>query len=205
MLFRSSRMSPGERYDQMERVKAGEVDVMIGPRSALFTPFPRLRLIVIDEEHESAYKSEQVPRYHARETAIERAAREGASVVLGSATPSLEAFYACKCGRFQLLELKMRAGCGELPGVFVEDMRNELRNGNRSIISDRLKNLIDDRLKKREQIMLFLNRRGYAGFVSCRSCGYVVKCPHCDVSLSVHRGGKMICHYCGHEIGRAHV
>ncbi len=195
----NSRMSPGERYDQMERVKAGEVDVMIGPRSALFTPFPRLRLIVIDEEHESAYKSEQVPRYHARETAIERAAREGASVVLGSATPSLEAFYACKCGRFQLLELKMRAGCGELPGVFVEDMRNELRNGNRSIISDRLKNLIDDRLKKREQIMLFLNRRGYAGFVSCRSCGYVVKCPHCDVSLSVHRGGKMICHYCGHE------
>lgn len=195
----NSRMSPGERYDQTERVKAGEVDVMIGPRSALFTPFQRLRLIVIDEEHESAYKSEQVPRYHARETAIERARREGASVVLGSATPSLEAFYACRCGRFQLLELKMRAGFGELPGVFVEDMREELRRGNRSIISDRLKNLMDDRLRKREQIMLFLNRRGYAGFVSCRSCGYVVKCPHCDVSLSVHRGGKMVCHYCGHE------
>lgn len=195
----NSRMSPGERYDQMERVKAGEVDVMIGPRSALFTPFPRLRLIVIDEEHESAYKSEQVPRYHARETAVERAAREGASVVLGSATPSLEAFYACKCGRFQLLQLKKRAGFGELPQVYVEDMRKELRSGNRSIISDRLKNLMDSRLKKGEQIMLFLNRRGYAGFVSCRSCGYVVKCPHCDVSLSAHRGGKLICHYCGHE------
>ena len=149
----NSRMSAGERYDQMERVKRGEVDVMIGPRSALFTPFLNLGLIVVDEEHESAYKSEQVPRYHARETAIERARREGASVVLGSATPSLEAFYACRCGRFQLLELKMRAGFGELPGVFVEDMREELRRGNRSIISDRLKNLMDDRLRKREQIM----------------------------------------------------
>lgn len=201
----NSRMSPGERYDQMERVKAGEVDVMIGPRSALFTPFERLGLIVIDEEHESAYKSEQVPRYHARETAIERAAREGASVVLGSATPSLETFYACRSGRFQLLELKKRAGFGELPQVYVEDMRNELRAGNRSMISDRLKNLMDSRLKKREQMMLFLNRRGYAGFVSCRSCGYVVKCPHCDVSLSAHQGGKMICHYCGHEEPQAKI
>lgn len=123
----NSRMSPGERYDQMERVKSGQVDVMIGPRSALFTPFPRLGLIVIDEEHEAAYKSEQVPRYHARETAIERAKSEGASVVLGSATPSLEAFYACKCGHFQLLKLIKRAGEGELPKVYVEDMRKELR------------------------------------------------------------------------------
>ncbi len=195
----NSRMSPGERYDQMERVKSGQVDVMIGPRSALFTPFPRLGLIVIDEEHEAAYKSEQVPRYHARETAIERAKSEGASVVLGSATPSLEAFYACKCGHFQLLKLIKRAGEGELPKVYVEDMRKELREGNRSILSDRLKNLIELRLAGHEQIMLFLNRRGYAGFVSCRSCGYVVKCPHCDVSLSMHKGGKMICHYCGHE------
>lgn len=195
----NSRMSPGERYDQMERVKSGQVDVMIGPRSALFTPFPRLGLIVIDEEHEAAYKSEQVPRYHARETAIERAKSEGASVVLGSATPSLEAFYACKCGHFQLLKLLKRAGEGELPKVYVEDMRKELREGNRSILSDRLKNLIELRLAGHEQIMLFLNRRGYAGFVSCRSCGYVVKCPHCDVSLSMHKGGKMICHYCGHE------
>ena len=201
----NSRMSAGERFDQMERVKSGEVDVMIGPRSALFTPFPRLGLIVIDEEHEAAYKSEQTPRYHARETAIERAKREGASVVLGSATPSLEAFYACKCGRFQLLELKKRAGEGELPEVYVEDMRKELRAGNRSILSDHLKNLIDARLLRHEQIMLFLNRRGYAGFVSCRSCGYVVKCPHCDVSLAAHKGGKMLCHYCGHEEPQLHV
>ncbi len=195
----NSRMSQGERYDQMERVKAGEVDVMIGPRSALFTPFPRLGLIVIDEEHETSYKSEQAPRYHARETAIRRAGTEDASVVLGSATPSLESFYACKKGDFQILELKKRAGAGELPAVYVVDMRKEMKAGNRSIISDRLKNLIKARLERHEQIMLFLNRRGYAGFVSCRSCGYVVKCPHCDVSLSSHRNGKLVCHYCGHE------
>ena len=188
----NSRMSQGERYDQMERVKKGEVDIMIGPRSALFTPFERLGLIVIDEEHEPTYKSEQVPRFHARETAIERARMEGASVVLGSATPSLEAFYACECGRYQMLRLRNRTGKQA-------DMREELKHGNRSILSDRLKVLMQDRLEKKEQIMLFLNRRGYAGFVSCRACGYVVKCPHCDVSLSVHRGGKMVCHYCGYE------
>ncbi|MEZ3486114.1 MAG: primosomal protein N' [Lachnospiraceae bacterium] len=195
----NSRMSQGERYDQMELVKAGKTDVMIGPRSALFTPFPRLGLIVIDEEHETTYKSEQAPRFHARETAIERARIEGASVVLGSATPSLESFYACRCGRFQMLELKKRAGMHELPAVYVVDMRREMQAGNRSIISDRLRGLIESRLDRGEQIMLFLNRRGYAGFVSCRACGYVVKCPHCDVSLSAHRGGKLVCHYCGHE------
>ena len=195
----NSRMSQGERYDQMERVKKGEVDIMIGPRSALFTPFEKLGLIVIDEEHEPTYKSEQVPRFHARETAIERARMEGASVVLGSATPSLEAFYACECGRYQMLRLKMRTGKQELPQVYVADMREELKHGNRSILSDRLEELMQDRLDKKEQMMLFLNRRGYAGFVSCRACGYVVKCPHCDVSLSVHRGGKMVCHYCGYE------
>ena len=192
----NSRMSQGERYDQMERVKKGEVDIMIGPRSALFTPFERLGLIVIDEEHEPTYKSEQVPRFHARETAIERARMEGASVVLGSATPSLEAFYACECGRYQMLRLRNRTGKQALPEVYVADMREELKHGNRSILSDRLKVLMQDRLEKKEQIMLFLNRRG---FVSCRACGYVVKCPHCDVSLSVHRGGKMVCHYCGYE------
>ena len=195
----NSRMSQGERYDQMERVKRGEVDIMIGPRSALFTPFSNLGLIVIDEEHEPTYKSEQVPRFHARETAIERARMEQASVVLGSATPSLEAYYACECGRYELLKLKNRSMRQSLPEVYVADMRKELKKGNRSILSDRLKELMEDRLQKKEQMMLFLNRRGYAGFVSCRACGYVVKCPHCDVSLSVHRGGKMVCHYCGYE------
>lgn len=195
----NSRLSQGERSDQMERVKRGEVDVMIGPRSALFTPFENLGLIVIDEEHETTYKSEQVPRYHARETAIRRAKLEGASVVLGSATPSLEAFYRCRQGEFTLLELKNRATAQSLPEVYTVDMREELKHGNRSIISDKLKEMIEDRLKKRQQIMLFLNRRGYAGFVSCRECGYVVKCPHCDVALSAHKNGKLVCHYCGYE------
>ena len=195
----NSRLSQGERSDQMERVKRGEVDVMIGPRSALFTPFDNLGLIVIDEEHETTYKSEQVPRYHARETAIRRAKLEGASVVLGSATPSLEAFYRCRQGEFTLLELKNRATAQSLPEVYTVDMREELKHGNRSIISDKLKEMMEDRLEKRQQIMLFLNRRGDAGFVSCRECGYVVKCPHCDVALSAHKNGKLVCHYCGYE------
>ncbi len=195
----NSRMSAGERYDQMERVKRGEVDVMIGPRSALFTPFLNLGLIVVDEEHESTYKSEQVPRYHARETAIARAQMEEASVVLGSATPSLEAFYRCKTGDSVMFELTKRAAGQNLPVVYTVDMREELRRGNRSILSDRLKEKVRERLNKGQQVMLFLNRRGYAGFVSCRSCGYVVKCPHCDVSLSAHKGGRLVCHYCGYE------
>lgn len=195
----NSRLPAGERYDQMMRAKRSEIDVMIGPRSALFTPFPSLGLIIIDEEHEQTYKSEQVPRYHARETAIKRAELEGASVVLGSATPSVEAFYRAKKGVYRLLELKNRTNRQELPEVHTVDMREELKNGNRSILSDCLKDLMKDRLQRGQQIMLFLNRRGYAGFLSCRSCGYVVKCPHCDVALSEHRGGRMVCHYCGYE------
>lgn len=195
----NSRLSKGERYDQMIRAKRGEINVMIGPRSALFTPFERLGLIIIDEEHEGTYKSEQTPRYHARETAIARAAMEGASVVLGSATPSMEAFYKAVTGEFRLLRLPERAKQRAMAHVTVADMRKELEKGNRSIFSDALRGLMEDRLKKKEQIMLFLNRRGYAGFISCRSCGHVVKCPHCDVSLSSHRNGKLVCHYCGYE------
>ena len=154
---------------------------------------------MIDEEHEPTYKSEQVPRYHARETAIKRAEMEGASVMLGSATPSLESFYRCRNKAYTLLELKNRTKSLELPDVYTIDMREELRAGNRSILSDRLKEMTAARLERGEQTMLFLNRRGYAGFISCRACGYVVKCPHCDVSLSSHRGGRLVCHYCGHE------
>ncbi len=195
----NSKMSSGERYDQMMRAKEGAIDIMIGPRSALFTPFPQLGLIVIDEEHETTYKSEQIPRYHARETAIERARLEGASVVLGSATPSLEAFYRAERGDYEMLTLRERSKKQALPDVYTVDMREELKKGNRSIISERLHELMQERLEKKQQIMLFLNRRGYAGFIACRSCGYVAKCPHCDVSLSIHRGGKLVCHYCGHE------
>lgn len=195
----NSRLSPGEKYDQMMRAKNKDIDIMIGPRSALFTPFPQLGLIIIDEEHENTYKSEPVPKYHAREVAIHRAETEGASVVLGSATPSMEAFYHAKHGEYELLELKNRVGSRELPEVYTVDMREELKQGNRSILSDKLKELIQQRLDKKQQIMLFLNRRGYAGFLSCRACGYVVKCPHCDVSLSAHKNGKLVCHYCGYE------
>lgn len=194
-----SRLSAGERYDQMTRAKEGNIDVMIGPRSALFTPFPNLGLVVIDEEHENTYKSEQVPRFHARETAIARAEMEQASVVLGSATPSLEAMYRARAGSYRLLELKNRSGQQELARVHTVDLRKELKDGNRSILSIRLQELMEDRLEKKEQIMLFLNRRGYAGFISCRECGYVAKCPHCDVSLSSHRNKKLVCHYCGYE------
>lgn len=195
----NSRLSQGERYDQYLRAKNGDIDIMIGPRSALFAPFARLGLIIIDEEHESSYKSETVPRYHARETAIERAKTHGASVVLGSATPSLDSYYQAEKGAYELLELTQRVQEKPLPLCDVIDLREELRNGNRSILSVRLQELMEDRLAKGEQMMLFLNRRGVAGFMSCRACGYVVKCPHCDVSLSQHNNGKMVCHYCGYE------
>ena len=195
----NSRLSQGERYDQFERAKSGDIDIMIGPRSALFTPFDRLGLIIIDEEHETSYKSENAPRYHAREVAIERARVNHASVVLGSATPSVESYYQAKCGNYKLLELKKRVADKELPTCEVIDLREELREGNRSILSTRLQELMEERLEKGEQTMLFLNRRGVSGFISCRACGYVVKCPHCDVSLSQHAGGRMVCHYCGYE------
>lgn len=195
----NSRLSAGERYDQYLRAKNGDIDIMIGPRSALFTPFARLGLIIIDEEHENSYKSETAPRYHARETAIHRAKMCGASVVLGSATPSVESYYRAKAGCYRLLELNQRVEERPLPQCEVIDLRAELKNGNRSILSERLQELMEERLQKGQQIMLFLNRRGVAGFVSCRECGHVIKCPHCDVSLSQHNNGRMVCHYCGYE------
>lgn len=195
----NSRLSAGERYDQFERARQGSLDVMIGPRSALFTPFSNLGIIVIDEEHEPAYQSETMPRYHAREVALQRGKMEGAKVVLGSATPSLEAYYGAMTGQYELFRMTRRAKEALLPEVSVVDLRQELREGNRSIISRELHQLMEGRLAAGQQIMLFLNRRGYAGFVSCRSCGLVIKCPHCDVSLSLHNNGKMICHYCGYE------
>lgn len=195
----NSKMSPGERYDQFERAKSGDLDVMIGPRSALFTPFSNLGIIIIDEEHETSYKSETIPRYHARETAIERARMTGASVVLGSATPSIDSYFKAQQGEYILLNLEKRIEEKPLPDSEIVDLREELRQGNRSILSERLKELIADRLEKHQQIILFINRRGMAGFVSCRACGHVLKCPHCDVALSQHNNGRMVCHYCGHE------
>lgn len=194
-----SRLSKGEKYDRMQCAKAGDIQVMIGPRSALFTPFTNLGVIIIDEEHENSYKSENTPKYHARQAAIQRAKLCGALVVLGSATPSVESYYNAQIGNYELIELNERAKGNPLPNVYIEDLREELKEGNRSIFSRRLKFLMEDRLRKKEQIILFLNRRGYSGFISCRSCGEVIMCPHCDVSLSQHRNGRLICHYCGYE------
>ena len=199
----NSRLSQGERFDQFERAKNGDVDIMIGPRSALFTPFSKLGLIIIDEEHESSYKSETLPRYHARETAIERARMCGASVVLGSATPSVESYYRAKTGEYELLELKHRVAEKPLPKVEVVDLREELKAGNRSILSVQLQELMEDRLKKGQQMMLFINRRGFNSFVSCRACGEAIKCPRCDVALTYHQQTiqaqrQLVCHYCGY-------
>ncbi len=201
----NSRMSPGERFDQFERAKAGEISIMVGPRSALFTPFANLGLIIIDEEHESSYKSEVVPRYHARETAVYRAKLSGATVILGSATPSLEAYSRATSGEYQLITLENRAKGQDMAKCEIIDLRQELQSGNRSMISRRLMELMADRLEKHQQIMLFLNRRGLMGFVSCRACGHVLKCPHCDVALHLHKDGTMKCHYCGYTTKAAKV
>lgn len=197
----NSRLSAGERYDQWSRAMKGEVSIMIGPRSALFSPFPKLGLIIMDEEHEGAYKSETTPRYHARETAEARAEIAHASLVLGSATPSLESYTRSLSGEYTLFTLTKRAvRDSRLAAVEIVDLREELKAGNKTMFSRRLFELMEDRLQKKEQIMLFINRRGYSNFVSCRSCGEAVKCPHCDVSLTLHRDRTLRCHYCGYSI-----
>ncbi len=201
--FINSRLSAGERYDQFQRAQKGELQIMIGPRSALFTPFRRLGMIIIDEEHEGAYKSETMPRYHAREVAEYIASLSGASLVLGSATPSVESYTKALQGVYGYYKIAKRAKKDSvLPKVQVVDMRRELKEGNRSIFSRPLQRRMEEKLEKGEQIMLFLNRRGYSRFLSCRSCGEAVKCPHCDVTLTFHQDGRLICHYCGYQIMR---
>ena len=195
-----SRMSAGEKYDQFERAKSGQIDIIIGPRSALFTPFPNLGLIVIDEEHEGTYKSETMPRYHAREVAKKLTDMSNGILVLGSATPAVESFYKAKTGEYCLYTMSRRVNNNELPAVNIVNLKAELEKGNRTMFSEQLRCAIEERLKKKEQVMLFINRRGYAGFVSCRSCGEPIKCPHCDVSLTYHNNGHLICHYCNYNI-----
>lgn len=193
----NSSMSNGEKYDQCERAKAGDIDIIIGPRSALFTPFNDIGLIIMDEEHEPSYKSENTPKYHAREVAARLCELSGAALVMGSATPSLESYYEAEKGNIRLFELKERATGGSLPTTEIIDLRAELSSGNRSMFSRHLKSLMDEAIRSGDQIMLFLNRRGFSGQLSCRECGKVIKCPHCDVPMSVHTGSKLICHYCG--------
>ncbi len=195
----NSKMSQGERYDQSERARNGEIDIIIGPRSALFTPFTKLGLIIIDEEHESSYKSETTPKYHTVQVARMRALLTDSSLLLGSATPQIETYRRAKQGEIKLYTLTKRAKEAKPPQVWIVDLREELKNRNKSIFSSKLRELMEDRLSRGEQIMLFINRRGYAGFISCRSCGHVMKCPHCDISLTSHFDGRMLCHYCGYE------
>lgn len=201
----NSRLSKGEKYDRFELAAQGRIKVMVGPRSALFTPFNNLGAVIIDEEHESAYQSETIPRYHARETAIELARMTGAKVIMGSATPSLETFNRCKSGIYKLYRLDNRAGNATIPDVDVVDLRDEMKKGNRTMFSTKLKSLMQEKLDAGEQIMLFLNRRGYQGFINCRECGNVIQCPHCDVSLTLHGRNRLVCHYCGYETVFNHI
>jgi primosomal protein N' (replication factor Y) len=196
-----SALSEGERFDEWERLRRGEADVAVGPRSALFAPLPEPGLIVVDEEHDSSYKQgEPAPRYHAREVARQRAARGGGCVVLGSATPALESFYRSETGRDRLLELRERILGRPLPEVEVVDLR-EHRGQAPAIFGDRLAEALRERVSAGEQAILFVNRRGFSAFVLCRDCGLVPRCPRCDVSLTLHRAhaGRLICHYCGFE------
>ncbi|MHC0037219.1 primosomal protein N' [Pseudoneobacillus sp. C159] len=195
-----SGLSAGEKYDEWRKIHRKEVSVVVGARSAIFAPFENIGIIIIDEEHETSYKQEESPRYHARDVAIKRAEYFSCPVILGSATPSLESFARAKKGVYQLLTLASRMNNQSLPAVDIVDMREELRDGNRSMFSKLLFEKMKDRLQKGQQIVLFLNKRGHSSFVMCRDCGYVVNCPHCDISLTYHRSQqRMKCHYCGHE------
>lgn len=195
-----SNMSDGERYDQWYNIKNRKAKLVLGARSALFAPFENLGLIIVDEEHESSYKQEETPRYHTRTVVEKLAELSGAKVIFGSATPSLESFYAAQNGKYCYLTLKERFNQKPLPQVSIVDMREELRKGNKNILSESLYEAINLTLAEREQIILLLNRRGYSTFVLCRDCGYALICPDCDVSLTYHLTEKVLrCHYCDYR------
>ena len=196
-----SNLSDGERYDQWQQIKSGDADIVVGPRSAVFAPFPNLGLIVIDEEHETSYKQDTAhPFYHARDVAVKRSELVGCPLILGSATPSLESFYHAQQGEYTLLRLPSRVSNIEMPPVEIVDMREELKRGNRTIFSTVLRTAIEERLAKGEQVILFLNRRGFSTHVFCRTCGYVEQCNHCSISLTFHFHTKrMGCRHCGYE------
>lgn len=195
-----SHLSDGERYDQWRRIKKGKVKVVVGARSALFAPLANLGIIIIDEEHESSYKQEENPKYHARELAQKRIELVGGTLILGSATPSVESYYQTQIGNYLYLPLKSRIANKPLPEVEVVDMRSQLKLGNKSVFSKPLAQAINNRLENGEQTILFLNRRGFSTFVLCRECGLVLRCPHCDVSLIYHSSDNLLkCHYCNYQ------
>lgn len=199
-----SRLSDGERYDEWRKIRHGQARVVVGARSAIFAPFSSIGLIIIDEEHESSYKQDETPKYHARDVAVRRAKQHGAVVLLGSATPSLETFVAASripkgAAEAPLLLMPERVAGQAMPTVHIIDMRQELTQGNRSMFSSALYEALKQRLERQEQTVLLLNRRGYSTFVMCRSCGYTASCPHCDISLTYHQKTRLLrCHYCGH-------
>lgn len=196
-----SRLSLGERLDQWRKARDGEISIIIGPRSALFMPFSNLGVIVMDECHESSYISDVTPKYHTREVARKLSELTGALLVMGSATPDIDSYHRAVTGEFLLLQLKERTKGSRLPEVFVTDMRKELEDGNRSAFGLPLQQAIRENLEKGQQTMLFLNRRGYSTFVSCRKCGEVLTCPSCNVSYTYHASDKaLVCHYCGKEV-----
>ncbi len=193
-----SGLSDGERHDQWHRIRRGEATIVIGPRSAVFAPVRDLGLLIIDEEHSDAYKSDVAPRYHAREVAQKRSELANCPLLLGSATPSLESFHLAEKGRYRLLNLRERVLNRKMPDVSIVDMRSELKKGNRTIFSDLLRRSIEERLVRREQIILFLNRRGHSTYVFCRNCGYVEGCDSCSISMTYHFStGQLVCHHCG--------
>ena len=197
-----SSLSEGERLDAYTRIKRGDVDLVIGTRSAIFAPLDNIGLIIIDEEHEHTYKSESSPKYHARDVAAYRCGRHNAALLLASATPSLESFHKAETGAYTLIPLRVRYGGRGLPRAVIVDMREELRLGNTSPISDRLLRSLNEVYDNDRQAIIFLNRRGYSSQVSCKECGDVISCPRCSVSLTHHTtrgGGKLLCHLCGYE------
>lgn len=200
-----SRLSKGERYDEWFRIKKGEASLVVGARSAIFLPLKNLGLIIIDEEHENTYKSDHNPKYNTKEVAKFLSEIKNCKYVLGSATPSIESYYEAQKGNLKLIEMKNRVSNKPLPETEIVDMREEIKHGNLSILSRKLRDAVEENLNKGQQTILFLNRRGFSTFVSCRSCGYVFKCPECDVSMTYHNNGYLICHLCGRAIKQTKI
>jgi len=195
-----SKLTVKQRYNEWNKIKNGDVKIVVGARSAIFAPFKNVGLIIIDEEHETTYKSEMSPRYNAIEVARFISGQTGATLLLASATPAVDDYFKAQNGYYELLEMPERISKTGLPEIDIVDMRQELSNGNMSIFSSALKEAISQTIEKKEQFILFLNRRGFSGFVSCRDCGYVSKCPKCNVSLTFHKTvNKMVCHYCDYK------
>ncbi|MCI9087332.1 MAG: primosomal protein N' [Clostridia bacterium] len=196
-----SKLSVGERYDQWNKIKQGKAKIVIGARSAIFAPISNLGIIIIDEEHDSSYKSETNPRYHAKEVARYLAKKNNIPLVLGSATPDLESYYRTQIEEITLLELTKRANKASLPEIEIVDLRQELQEGNKSMISGRLHQAIKQNLENKKQTILFLNRRGFSTFVMCRECGNTIKCKNCNITMTYHANNqKLKCHYCGYEV-----